>query len=196
MDSYECYQTFLALKQHFNQWDYDYFIFNGKTKTSVAALNRRKDKYWFDKLAFMPNQLNRMLAQFCETSTPFIRDIVTDTDTYTAHRKITESLPYHFKSELKILLPDFDKNFIVENGKHPFLIREYLGKRLSLETLTIIAHLTECIPYWKKNLADDMTCSSIVMRIVKYHPFLKYNREQFQKIMIDFVCDRLSENAK
>lgn len=196
MDAFECYQTFLALKLHFTRWDYDYFEFRGKTKTSVGALKRRKDRYWFDKLAFMQNQLNRMLAQFCETPNPFIRDIVVDDDTFFARQKRIEALAYHFKSELKILRPDFDSNFVVENGKHPFLFREYMGKRLSLESLTIIAHLTECIPYWKKNLGEDALSQTILMKIIKYHSFLNYNRQEFQKIMIDFVCDRMSETAK
>lgn len=185
MDSFECYRTFISLKLHFNDWEYDYFNFQGKARLTRGSLARRKDRFWFDKLEYMPDQLNRMLAQYCEKNNPYIRDVCTDTDTYLARQKRIESLPYFFKDELKVLKPDFDANFKVTKG-HPYLLKEYMGKRLSLEALTIIAHLTECIPYWKKHLTGDMVCDSIIMRIVKYHSFLNYDREQFQKIMIDF----------
>jgi hypothetical protein len=186
MDSLDCYRTFLALKQHFSQPEYDFFRYNGKTTATAASLGRRKDRYWFEKLAKMRDQKNRMLAHFCETTTPYIRDVVLDNDLYLARQKRIESLPYDFKKELKILLPDFDANFRVEDNNHPYLLKEYMGRRLSLESLSIIADLTECLPYWKKRLGDDHICSSVIMKIEKYLPFLNFDKGEFRDILVDF----------
>ncbi len=49
---FETYQTYLSMKSHFTNRKYDffkYFKYGGKSRATVTAFNRRKDKYWFEK---------------------------------------------------------------------------------------------------------------------------------------------------
>ena len=51
-----------------------------------------------------------------------------------------ESIEYIFKNEAEKLLtsaPNFDIIFNCDNGNHPKLVKAYLGKKISLETLVI-----------------------------------------------------------
>ncbi len=51
MTAFDCYKTYLAIKQHFTQPTYDYFRYHGATKGSVVSFNKRKDKYFFEKMS-------------------------------------------------------------------------------------------------------------------------------------------------
>jgi hypothetical protein len=51
MTGYEAYTIFNSLKLHFTQESYDYFQYQGKTRSSIEAFERRKDKYFFYKLS-------------------------------------------------------------------------------------------------------------------------------------------------
>ncbi len=37
------------MKSHFTNRKYDFFKYGGKSRATVTAFNRRKDKYWFEK---------------------------------------------------------------------------------------------------------------------------------------------------
>ena len=51
MTAFDCYKTYLAIKQHFTQPAYDYFRYYGATSASMTSFNRRKDKYFFEKMS-------------------------------------------------------------------------------------------------------------------------------------------------
>ena len=47
-DAYKCY---LSLKNHFTKDSYDYHKYCGKTRATVQSFYKRKDRFWFEKLA-------------------------------------------------------------------------------------------------------------------------------------------------
>ena len=51
MTGFDVYKTYLALKLHFTKDKYNYFTFNGKSRASQSAFDKRKDRYFFKKLA-------------------------------------------------------------------------------------------------------------------------------------------------
>ena len=51
MSPFDCYQTYLSLKNHFTKERYDFFQYGGRTRASMSAFNKRKDKYWFEKMS-------------------------------------------------------------------------------------------------------------------------------------------------
>ncbi len=186
MNGYECYRTFLALRQHFSKWDYNFHQYNGKVKATPKSFEKRKDKYWFDKLSRMHDPLGRMIAHYSMTNNPFIRDVCQDKNLYLERQGRVESLSYIFNNELKKLLPDFDENFIVRDGQHPYIIKELMGERISLETVAIIVHLTGCVSYWSKYFKNDPLFDAISMKISKIHSFLSYDEERFRNMIISF----------
>ena len=41
----EVYKNYLAFKNHFTKEKYDYFKYRGRSRSSTAAFNKRKDRY-------------------------------------------------------------------------------------------------------------------------------------------------------
>ena len=47
---FETYQSYLSMKSHFTNRKYDFFRYGGKSRTTIAYFNKRKDKYWFENI--------------------------------------------------------------------------------------------------------------------------------------------------
>jgi hypothetical protein len=62
--AYEAYKDYLALRNHFNNEKYDYFLYNGKVSGSVASFEKRKDRFFFEKLAKHRDPHGLMVANF------------------------------------------------------------------------------------------------------------------------------------
>ena len=43
------------MKSHFTNPKYDFFKYGGKSRATMAAFNKRKDKYWFCLLYTSPS---------------------------------------------------------------------------------------------------------------------------------------------
>lgn len=181
---YECYVLFLALKQHFSREEYDFFQYNGKTRTTITAYNKRNDRYFFEKLSrkFDKQQLiEYFVASFIQENQPsklWIGDLRERGDTtYTYWKARIQSLSYKFEEELKKLVENNHLYECVtsENQKHPLVIKKFLKGELSLETLFILDDILHFI----KESEHDPILSSIRFKIKKYRPFFEYNKKYF-----------------
>lgn len=184
-NGYEAYEQYVALKLHFSAWDYDWFHFAGRTNVSPQTFKKRKDAYWFDRLSSLHSPFQRIIANCAvkDHNAIWIRDIVTVPDTYLDWQARQDTLSRVFKHEIESLKKIFAENFLYTHGMHPYLVREYLGGRISLETLVIISDLTDCVSYWGSRVEDDPLFEMVIMRIMKYSPFLEYDQEIFEKIL-------------
>lgn len=187
MSAFDCYKDYVALKLHFRKWDYDFFLFKGQTHATVKAFEKRKDQIWFEKLANLHSPFERILANVIRNENSFIRDIVVYPEVYLDWQGRQDTLTITFQNEIANLRQVFNSNFLFTPGSHPYLVREYLGGRISLETLTIISDLTDCVSYWEAHLDDDALFELTIRRIMKYSPFLEYDMEKFRKILIERV---------
>jgi len=116
----------------------------------------------------------------------WIRDIVNDQDVYLNWQARQDTLTRTFTKEIENLKMVFNENFIFSPGMHPYLVREYLGGRISLETITIISDITDCVSYWGDQ-EDDPLFEMTIRKIMKYSPFLDYDLEKFREILINSV---------
>lgn len=189
MNSFESYCDYIALKLHFKDWQYDYFLFRGHTNATPESFAKRKDRYWFEKLANLYSPHERILAHCCTTESVFIRNIVNDHDIFLKWQARQDSLTKIFAEEIKRLKKIFDSNFLFTPGSHPYIVREYLGGRISLETMTIISDLTDCVSYWGGHSEEDPIFEMVIRRIMKYTKFLDYDLEKFRKILIDSLAE-------
>ena len=48
---FECYKTYVAMKQHFTKDKYDYFKYGGKSRASATSFKGRKDRYFFERMS-------------------------------------------------------------------------------------------------------------------------------------------------
>jgi T4 gene Gp59 loader of gp41 DNA helicase len=188
MSAFEAYREYVALKQHFTRAEYDYFKFKGKLKSvSPASFDKRNDKLFFQKLAKHDDPQGLIVSNLLRDKRLWIRDIAYSEvaeKTYRDWLKKQQSLMYVFKQELSALDSNFDSNFRVV-GNHPGLMRLYLGKKISLETLVILVDLVGCMSYWARQLQYDPVAEEVLDTMKKYRPFLRYDRERAKSVVLD-----------
>lgn len=196
MSPYENYVTFLCLKHHFTKPNYDVFKYNWKTRASLESFNKRKDRYFFERISrkMKDNEIKEFyISNFVNTENPngvYISDLVKDgEEIYTQWRKHIQSLKYDFKTEVEVFLTNDDFNNIMKciGGQHSILIKKYLQKLITIETLVILNIIFNYVPRYDKELLDPIW-ESLSLKIKKYSPFLNINKENYTKILKEIIC--------
>jgi hypothetical protein len=187
MTPYECYVDYLALKRHFTTDSYDYFKYNGKVSAKRDAFEKRKDKFFFEKLSKHRDPHGVILANLLKSKDVWIKELVSDKaqENYNLWIKKTQSITRLVESELWLLDDNFDSNFKVVSGNHPPLLKLFLSDKLSLESLIILTTISGCIPHWCKNMKDDFIWDDVNKYIIKTKPFIHYDVEKIKKICLD-----------
>jgi len=186
--AFDVFKDYVALKNHFTTKSYDYFKYQGKSRSvTVDKYNQRKDKVFFMKLAKHKDPRNFLVANFLEGTT-WIGDLAYNEQaqtTYTNWLKRTQSLTYVFQNEITKLDDDLNTNFIVTDGQHPVALKLYLKKEISIETLVILIDIVRCYSHWQKSLAEDIVWKEVSHKLSKYKPFLQYDKQKCKKILLD-----------
>jgi hypothetical protein len=195
---YETYKMYLAVRSHFTRPEYDFFKFNGKVKASESAFQKRKDVYFFKKLA-TKKDANDMLYYFVSNfimGAKYIRQF--SDGNYAKWQSCQESFTYKFKQDIDTLLngieqpyeQTFDQLFHAETGKHPILIREYYANEISLETLVVLDYCLGFVGNFNKVLSDPVWNETSNM-IVKYAPFLNIDCKKYKKVVLETMQRKL-----
>ena len=191
----ECYKTYLAMKQHFTKDSYDYLKYCGRIKTSPAAFNKRKDRYFFERMSRQKNDKEIeqfFVANFASCDDPqrlYMADIVKNGEkTFTAWQKRNQSLTYIFKNEIEELFDDknFDAMFYIDGNRHPDILKAFLRGNVSIETLIILEKILGYKSRFDKKLADPVW-ELISYRINKYAPFLNIDVFRYKKILKETI---------
>lgn len=184
-DSYYWYVKYLAMKKHFTDAGYDYHKYNGKIRASFDKFRTRNDAYFFAKLADRDNPEKLMLANMIVKPNAWIREILEQQgeDRYIEWQRKMDSLSRVFKQDLNQLDDNFQANFTAVNGQHPLIITLYLQQKIQLETLVILATISNIFPYWDKEIVDKIVAGDIIKTIRKYKPFLEIDEKKFKNIV-------------
>ena len=191
---FETYRTYLSMKSHFTNPKFDFFKYGGKSRATITAFNKRKDKYWFEKTSRKYTDqevVDFLLSNFVNATNPqnlWIGEIINSGErTYAEWKMRQQSLTYMFKeqSENLLLENDLSKVFSCSKG-HPLLLKKYLGGEVSLETLSIMEKIFSFQKNFDKKLTDPVW-ETVSMKLKKYLPFLNINVFQFKKILRDIL---------
>lgn len=184
-ESFNLYVKYLALKKHFTTDGYDYHKYRGKIRAKFETYRTRNDVFFFYKLSQKDDPINLMLANVLINPNVWIRTIVEQEgeDRYLEWKKKIESLSYTFKSDLSKLDDNYQSNFVSVEGQHPHVMTLYLQKQITLETFTIITHMSNIFPYWEENIVDKFIARDIMRLSRKYRPFLEINEKKFKEIL-------------
>ena len=191
-DAYRCY---LSLKNHFTKDHYDYIKYRGKPRATHQAFYKRKDRFWFEKFARQKNDKEVeefFVSNFIYSTDPetmWIGEIIKEGEgRYQEWRKKVQSLSYVFKEETSNLFADdnFGAMFAVDPPRHPAILKEYLGGKVSLETMVICDRILEYRKDWDKKL-DDPVWETVSRKIKKYSPFLNIDVPRYKKILKEIV---------
>ncbi len=188
---FETYKEYLALKRHFSNTDYNYFKYNGKVNANQNSFETRKDKLFFQKLSKHSDVTGFLIANLSKNEKAWIRELAYSDESERLYKdwlKRTQSLTYHVKEQLKYLDKNFDSNFKVAENKHPKIIQLYLGNVISLDTFSVLIDLIDCLDYWDKYISDPIW-DLLAIKVRKYTPFLKYDKNKMRKIVLDYFND-------
>jgi T4 gene Gp59 loader of gp41 DNA helicase/T4 gene Gp59 loader of gp41 DNA helicase C-term len=191
VDAYKCY---LSLKNHFTKDSYDYHKYCGKSRATVQSFYKRKDRFWFEKIA--RQKTDKEVEEF------FVSNFITSTDPsklwigemiregderYTQWKKRTQSLSYIFKEECEKLFGEtkIDDVFKTKRG-HPIVLKKFLSGEVSIESLVVLDHILEFRKKFDTNLKDPVW-ESVSMKMKKYSPFLHINVPRYKTILKEIV---------
>ena len=182
---------YCAMKAHFSKGDYDFTKFGGKTKVSRNSFWKRKDRYFFVRTSkkYKDNIQDYLLANFIIENKGWIGNF--SDENYEKWKDRMSRLTKIFKGEITPLLKNFETEgkflFDVPENSHPKLLKEYLGKRLSLETMVILDDLIEFSPKWDKQMKDDVVWPKIKNLIENYKKFLTFDKKECKMILINLT---------
>ena len=193
MNGFEVYKLYLAIKLHFTSDSYNYFIFNGKTRTTLQSFEKRRDKYFFKKLATKFNQdelIQYFVAHFVQNGNTWIGDIskIENASIYLNWLKKIQSMSFVFANDVDTLLNDnsFEDIFKV-TSTHPPLLKKYLSNSISIETLVILNQLLNFIKDFDTTIVDPLVWPGIKKKVVKYEPFLSVDKPKYKQILLSKV---------
>ena len=191
---FDTYKTYLSLKNHFTSKTYDYHKYCGKSRASVQSFYKRKDRFWFEKLALQKDDKeieNFFIANFVTCSDPqtlWIGEIIRNGETsYTSWQKKVQSLSYIFKEESKSLFSEHKVDDVFDCSKgHPIILKKFLSGKISIETLVIYDRIFLFGNNFDKKLKDPVW-ETVSLKMKKYSPFLNIDVFRFKKLLKQVV---------
>ena len=195
MQGLDCYRTYLAMKQHFTNPNFDFFEYNGKVKASEKKYQERTDFYFFETMArkLSDQEVKEyLLASFISSTNPqkvWIGDIKrSGKDSWLAWQKQRQSEQYFVSEDLDRLARcmeeeghTFNNLFETLDG-HPPTLRLYIKGGLSLDTLIILDMVLNFMPQWDKKFRDPLW-ESLSFKVKKYRPFLSISKPKYVKLI-------------
>ena len=182
-DPFESYKLYNALKLHFES-NYDAVKYNFKSNVTPSSFFKRKDKYFFAKLAKKYNgELKDFyVSQFINTET-YIGDMMDSEaeQNYKDHKRIQESIHRVFSIDINRLTEEnvqFDYLFKASDNAYPLVVKLWLQEEISLETVVILNAIFKFIDRESKNISDTIIWPDTRRLIEKYEPFVNFNRDK------------------
>ncbi len=184
---------FHALKAHFTS-DYDYFKYNGKIRLTPQNYDMRKDKFYFAKLIKQQDPKGLIISNLIKNPKMWIGELFSEDcqEVYKQWQRRNEALTYSITQETNELLADFNENFTIRDHSHPWLLAQYIRGKISLEMLCVLDTLVRYSSVWNKRLAGDPVWNNVFRQIVKYKPFLKYNKDAMREVFLKRFDEKLT----
>lgn len=181
----EAYQIYSAIKLHFETDGYDALKYNYKTNANQNSFLKRKDKYFFAKLAKKYSEkqtlVDFLVANFVNGEGAWAGDLVDREaeEHYESWLKKRDSFSYYFGEQVDVLVTycaahsiPFDGLFrSKERGAYPPIVNLYSQKEISIETITV---LDELLDFTKDSgIAETLWWPDVQKKIHKYRPYLR-----------------------
>ena len=192
-EGYDAYTLYLGIKLHFYSNDYDFVKYNGKVKADIKSFLKRKDKYHFGKLfRTYKHELQDFYIANLSKKDLWAGDLLSDecVKVYKEWKKNNQKLSYLFETEVNDLLrkKNIQKVLEVKNGQHPILLKEFMAKKVSLETICIMDEIIEFTKDWDRLISERIIYPGIHVKINKYKSFVEFNRVKYKSLLID-LCE-------
>ena len=189
MEPIDVYIMYCAMKAHFSRKDYDFNKYGGKTKVSRDSFFKRKDRHFFVKLS-------RKYKTDIEIKNYYISNFIKDKKGYIANFSDENYKSWllkrsgffeQFVMELSPYIKEFQPLFEVEGNNHPKLLKEFLGSRVSLETMIVLDELVEYGKNWDKLLEGDIIWIDLKKLMENYKGFLTINKNLYRMKLLKLI---------
>ena len=189
-EGYDAYTLYLGIKLHFHSKDYDFIKYNGKVKSDINSFLKRKDKYHFGKLFKTHKQeLQDFYIANLSLKDLWAGDLLDNecVKVYKDWKNRNQKLTYLFETEVADLLRKRSINKVLEvkNGQHPILLKEFLGKKISLETMCILDEIIGYTNDWERLISKNLVYHDIQNKINKYKSFVSVDIKKYKEVLIE-----------
>lgn len=197
IDGMSVYKLYLMVKGHFNG-KYDLIKYQWKMKVSPKTYERRRDKYFFERLGGKYNlgELYRiMVSNMLANSNAWVGDIsgADALQFYREHSGKLEAASYKFKEELENLLYfcrkkelNFKDLFDCSKG-HPLIFKMLQQELISYETFLLIDAAGKFTHKLDESMKDDIVWCEYRKRIYGYRTILKIDSASARKILVEVL---------
>ena len=189
-EGFDSYQLYLAVKLHFNSKDYDFVQYNGKVKADLNAFIKRKDKYHFGKLSRLyKEELRDFYVANLSQKDMWVGDLLENEakKVFIEWKKRKQKLSHMFEQEVSQLLEkkSIQEVLRVQNVQHPYLLKQFLGKNISIETMCILDIITNYSEAWNLMIEETIVYPDVWTRINKYKTFMHFDEKVYKAKLID-----------
>lgn len=200
MDGFKAYKYYMAIKLHFTKDSFDVFKNRGNVKGTREAFNARNDRYLFEKLA-RKYPVDKDLIQFFVANFAYGNDAsiysYEEAETNLLEwQKRKQSITKMFSDDLATILLTVHKNklkqdeiFYFTSNSYPVILKLFLGKQISIETVRIFDDSLNLVQKWKENSTMTMLWENEIRRIEKAKGFVKYDKSKTDKVLDTFKED-------
>ena len=186
IDPFDSYKLYNALKLHFES-DYDAVKYNYKTRVNASSFFKRRDKYFFAKLAKnYPKDLKDFYVSQFINDTKYVRDMTDPTAkaNYLEYRRIHESIHRVFEQDINTLVDnDFDNLMESVDNQTLLVIRKWMEEDITLETIVILNSLTGFVLKEGKKITETILWPDVSRKILKYSPFVNFKKDKCLNII-------------
>lgn len=194
-EGFDSFVLYMGVKLHFHSKGYDFVKYNGKVKTAnMNSFMKRKDKYHFAKLfRKYKHELKDFFVANLSIRDQWVGDLLEDSAdrVYTDWKKRNQRLFYTFETEISDLLLTYNIQELleVEDGRHPVLLRRYMSRKISLETISIMDEIIGFTKDWDKLIVEKVIYPDVHLKIQKYQSFLNYDFAKYKQRLIE-LCSQ------
>jgi hypothetical protein len=189
MEAIDTYLMYCALKAHFGKTDYDFVTYHGKTRIKRDSFYKRKDRGFFVKISRKykteENVKNYFVSNFIKDSKGYVSNF--SDENYEEWKDKRANFYNQFTLEIGPFVKNFNPIFFIKDDEHPILLKEYLGKRVSLETLIILDELVEFTKTWNKKLSEDYIWQDIKKLMNNYKRFLTLDKNKYRIQLLNLI---------
>tara|TARA_R110000823_G_scaffold6383_4_gene24469 strand:+ start:250 stop:831 length:582 start_codon:yes stop_codon:yes gene_type:complete len=189
MQPIDVYLMYCAMKAHFGKTNYNFIKYGGKSRVPRNSFFKRKDRYFFVKLSKKyktENEIrNYFIANFMMEQRGYVANF--NDENYEKWQNRQNNFHDIFTNEIQPMIQDFNSLFEIKKSEHPKLMKEYLGKRISLETLIILDELVEYSKKWNEHLKDDLLWPDLKKLMNNYKWFLTFDKKQYRINLLTMI---------
>jgi hypothetical protein len=192
-DGLGAYKIYAALKLHFTTDKYDFIKYNGKTNIKPGSYAKRNDRYHFARIAknYSIAELIPFYVANYVAGKLWIGDFTNEIAVEQKAR--VQAIEYRFSQELGKLVENSEPKIVFQNKSDEYskVLTQYFRGNVSIETMCILNKYLNFANKYDIDLEDDVMWQGHRLRIIKYHPFLKYNKVK----VIEILKDKLQINS-